>query len=280
MQNQSRRRPRHLAALGAIDGVDATGAVLPRASYEYEVCFKCHANNNAIQPVISRQVASNNLRLQFSPSAISYHPIEAAGKNSDVPSLVPGMSTASLIYCTDCHNSDAGTAAGGTAANGPHGSNGTPLLIAEYDTTDGSTESANAYALCYRCHQRSSLLSNQTFPHSTHVVDQRTPCSVCHESHGIPSAQGTTLANSKLINFDISVVQPLADGTPISYQSTGPRSGTCTLQCHGVEHRNLGYSGGTAVQGAGAVQPAVQATPMLAVPAPSRRNPFAHPGSN
>src|SRR5678810_544614 len=111
-------------------------AAVPRAQFNYEVCFKCHAEQNTVQPFINRQLVQINTRLQFAPSAISYHPITAAGKNMDVPSLVPGMTIGSLIYCVDCHGSDDSKLAGRTGPNGPHGSNVKPLLAAQYDTTD------------------------------------------------------------------------------------------------------------------------------------------------
>jgi nitrate reductase cytochrome c-type subunit len=76
--------------LGAVSGVNSSGAVVPRAHFGYEVCFKCHAEQNTVQPRISRRILQTNMRLQFAPAAVSYHPVEAAGKNMDVPSLSPG----------------------------------------------------------------------------------------------------------------------------------------------------------------------------------------------
>ena len=253
--------------LGSIAGVNSAGSAIPRAQFQYEVCFKCHAEQNADQVhMISRQIVQKNTRLQFDPSAVSFHPVEAAGRNLDVPSLVPSLTTSSLIYCTDCHNSDTSTLAGGSGPRGPHGSNVSPVLIAAYDTVDGTTESAAAYALCYRCHERTTLLSNQTFPHSKHIVDQHTPCSICHDSHGIASAQGNSTNNARLINFDNSVVLPLADGTRASYTSTGARAGTCTMLCHGVEHRDLGYAAGNTVQPPGAPAQLMRRRPGQAAP--------------
>src|SRR5581483_279692 len=150
--------------LGTVAGVNLAGAVIPHAQYNYEVCFKCHAEQNSIQPFITRKILSNNARLQFAPSAVSYHPITAAGKNPDVPSLVPTMTTATIIYCVDCHASDTSKIAGSAGANGPHGSNIRPLLVLPYDTTDNAPENAVSYALCYKCHQRSLILQSPTFP--------------------------------------------------------------------------------------------------------------------
>ena len=235
--------------LGAISGVNAAGANVPRAQFEYEVCFKCHGQTNATPTqTISRQIAQTNTQLEFAQSAVSFHPVEGPGKNPVVPSLVPGLTTASVIYCTSCHATDSGATAGivnVAGAGGPHGSSIRPLLVAPYQTLDGTTESADAYALCYRCHQRSSILGNNSFPqHSKHIVDQRTPCSVCHDGHGISSAQGTPTNHAHLINFDITAVQRDPVTQRLEYQVTGAGSGQCYLSCHGVAHSPKSYTVG------------------------------------
>ena len=227
---------------GRINGVNALGTPIVRAKYEYEVCLKCHGRRSADQPFISRKIVQTNIAREFSPTAVSFHPVEAPGVGRDVPSLIPSMNTGTIIYCTDCHNSDTAKSAGGSGPNGPHGSNFQPMLVAQYETFDGTSESESAYALCYRCHERSSILNNESFPrHSTYIVDQRTPCSVCHDAHGINSAQGSMRNNAHLINFDTSVVQPDPLTHKLEYVSTGMRSGKCFLTCHGKVHSGLRY---------------------------------------
>jgi len=212
------------------------------AKYEYQVCLKCHSANNTVRVVVTRQIAQNNLQLQFNPAAVSFHPIEAIGRNDDVPSLKPGYTVSSMIYCTDCHGSDTSRKAGGTGPNGPHGSKFKPLLLARYDTQDQNPESPATYALCYRCHDRTNLLSNQSFPlHKKHIVDQRTPCSACHDSHGVPSAQGTTMNNFALINFDTTIVRPDALTKRLEYDHLGNRVGKCYLLCHSHNHSGAAY---------------------------------------
>jgi predicted CXXCH cytochrome family protein len=232
--------------LGNIGGVNAAGAAIPKAQYEFEVCFKCHNGQASIQSRVTRQIVQNDTRLEFAPSAISFHPVETQGKNTmAVPSLRPGLTTASVIYCSDCHASDASKAAGSSGPNGPHGSSSAPLLIARYETADFTTESASSYALCYKCHDRNRILTqpqdinapgtpDNPFPtHYLHVVDNRTSCSACHDSHGVSSSQGSAQKNAHLINFDTTVVQPNTVTHTLEYNST---TGNCTLSCHNHEH--------------------------------------------
>ena len=241
MQSATAVAPAISPKLGKVSGVNSAGAEVPVAMFEYEVCFKCHDNNAVTQSTITRQIVQNNTRLEFAPNAVSFHPVEAPGKNTNVPSLRPPMTTATMIYCTDCHASETSTAAGSSGANGPHGSNVTPLLIARYETLDRTTESATAYALCYRCHDRNKILAESSpFKyHKKHIQEYRTPCSICHDPHGISSTQGNVTSNSKLINFDTSAVTPV-NGV-LQYRSTGINQGNCTLMCHGKAHVNKSY---------------------------------------
>ena len=232
--------------LGNVRGVSASGATVAPASHEYEVCYKCHADKSAFtQTWVPRVITQPNTRLEFDLSAISFHPVEGPGRNTNVPSLRAGWSAASMMYCSDCHNSDTGRRAGGTGPNGVHGSNQQPLLIARYRTDDFTTESVSSYALCYRCHERTGsggILDDASFPfHRQHVVDARTPCSACHDAHGISSAQGTRRNNSHLINFDTTIVFPDRVTGMLRYEDTGMNSGSCTLTCHGVDHSPKKY---------------------------------------
>lgn len=222
--------------LGKISGITATGATIAQAQYEYEVCFKCHADQQAITSTITRQVTQNNTRLEFSPSAISYHPVEAKGKNTNVPSLRTGYTINSIIYCTDCHGSETSKKVGGTGPNGPHGSTYKNMLIARYDTADNTGYSTAAYALCFKCHDDTKIYS-ETGPFRYHKkhLEKRTPCSACHDAHGVASP-GTTVKNAALINFDTSIVKP-ADGTgKLEFNQTSPGHGKCFLKCHGENH--------------------------------------------
>lgn len=227
--------PMASGALAGVVGVSASGAVVQPVQYEYELCFRCHADSVARGPAtITRQFIQTNTRLQFFTANQSFHPVETQGKNPNVPSLITPWLTTSIISCTDCHNSDQSPNAGGAGANGPHGSIYAPILERNLNLQDFQSESPQAYALCYKCHSRDSLLANQSFRfHSTHIVKDQTACTTCHDSHGVANVP-------HLINFNTTYVTPSVSGQ-IQYISTGTLHGNCTLMCHGKDHENTGY---------------------------------------
>ena len=220
-----------------VSGISAEGSVVGYATYEYEVCFKCHGNNpDRIESDISRAITQNNTVMEFDQSNPSSHPVVARGVGLNLPSLVPEMGETTMIYCTDCHNSDSSS-----PVKGPHGSQYKYLLAYRYETANDTEENAFAYELCYRCHDRDNILADTSFSaHKKHIVDERTPCSVCHDPHGISFVQGNSLNNSNLINFDISVVLPGTDGI-IEFEDLGLFRGQCTLECHGKKHDSEDY---------------------------------------
>jgi len=230
-----------------ISGVNILGRPVDQAIREYEVCFKCHADNPSRpqSAVVTRDIYQTNTRLEFQPTNPSFHPVAVPRNNHDVVSLISPWRVGSLTKCTDCHNSDAGSALSLNKRAGPHGSIYEPLLIANYSTRDFTSESTVAYALCYRCHDRASILNNESFPlHSRHVVNGRSPCSACHDAHGISRTQGNSSNHSNLINFDRSIVQPASGGlgARIEYEDRGSYRGSCTLTCHSVVHVRFEYA--------------------------------------
>ncbi|RMG68941.1 MAG: hypothetical protein D6710_09505, partial [Nitrospirae bacterium] len=159
------------------------------SSEEYKVCFKCHSSYTTQPPSSAyRDTDFTDFRLddgtplpegdkavEFDPSNSSYHPVEAPGKNQsanlDAQIQWAGLSTSSVIKCTDCHNNnilgESGTA--GRANNytgseplGPHGSTNRWILRANYkrDLTfpRSTTFNENDFALCFSCHDKDKLL--------------------------------------------------------------------------------------------------------------------------
>jgi predicted CXXCH cytochrome family protein len=237
--------------LEKVSGVLSDGLTpLFPAQYEYQICFKCHS---ALAPQtflsgyvpVQRIVNTFDTSAEFRTTNQSYMPVEDRGKNPDVPSLkAPGadpdtpayLSVMGTIYCSDCHGDDAGSA-------GPHGSQYAPLLRKRYETTIGTPENEQNYGLCYRCHDRASILGDVSFQrngslaggHSGHLqspnAGKPVPCSVCHDPHGVPPAPGTE-DHTHLINFDAGIVGPAAGNSYPLFTDQGGRAGSCTLTCH------------------------------------------------
>lgn len=249
--------PKASGKLAGVWGINVTGTKTlpsgtPSSVNEYEICFKCHgdstnmpqATGTPAPPYPNRQAVQWNKRLQFSPSAVSFHPVAGPARATTAPSLKAPWTLTSIISCTDCHDNDTGPNAPtpGTGPSGPHGSNIRHLLAGRYDQdTSNTTESATTYALCYKCHDRTIVLSNASCrEHSRHVTSERASCSICHDSHGIPSSQGTVTNNAHLVNFDRRFVTPSSSGI-LRWEQTSPGRGRCYLTCHGENHNPQTY---------------------------------------
>lgn len=231
------------ATLVNVPGVTIAGARIEKAQHEYEVCFKCHGDGAVpIRRRIQRQAQTDNLRLKLSTGNPSFHPVVLSSPSDETPSLNPDMPRGTMIRCTDCHNNDSGPRAGGGGPDGPHGSNYEFLLERNYNVFDDNAESEFDYAMCYKCHQRSSILSDRSFPsHREHIVEQRTPCSACHDPHGISLAQTAGSDHTHLINFDATIVRPEPSTGRLEFRDLGRFAGSCTLVCHGASHVDRSY---------------------------------------
>ena len=205
---------------------------------EYQLCYKCHSTS-ANLPANETNVAA-----EFRPTNPSYHPVEAEGADAYVVSLKtpyvarkkkPGE--VSIIGCADCHGND-----NPNGPKGPHGSRFRGLLTNHYEQEDGRPESEYAYDLCYKCHDRASILGNESFPyHAQHIEGnpgsgwEGTSCNTCHNPHGSTRYQ-------YLIRFNKDVVRPATDGKlEFDASGVGTRHGSCYLSCHGVEHDPKAY---------------------------------------
>ena len=224
-----------------IIGINQNGGPTDPVQFEYEICYRCHADSPDKPPSsLSRQIEQNNVRFEFDLSNPSFHPVEGPGQNPDCPSLISPFTESSIIYCTDCHASnDASSPAG------PHGSIYPQIMKYNYTTADYTPESYQAYELCYQCHDRNTIISPdpnnfQEKVHNRHIVEENTPCSACHDSHGISSSQGNSINNTHLINFDLNIVQQTTSGN-LRFEDQGSFAGRCYCMCHGKMHNPRFY---------------------------------------
>jgi hypothetical protein len=213
------------------------GNFMTDISQEYELCYRCHAESANLPG------NSTNKHEEFKTTNPSFHPVEGEGKNTFVISLKEPYvaqkqkpKDVSLISCKDCHGSD-----DPNGPKGPHGSIYPGLLVLNYQMGDERSESQEDYALCYKCHDRVSILSNESFQyHSLHIQggsggQDGTSCFTCHDAHG-------SSYYPHLIKFNEDVVFENAD-RKLKYEAQGysARHGACYLNCHGVEHNPKEY---------------------------------------
>lgn len=204
---------------------------------EHILCYRCHGDSANLPGRYT------NKRLEFNVGNKSFHPIESEGKNSAVVSLIrpykaqksaPG--DVSILTCGSCHASDSKN-----SPRGPHGSQYEGILTDHYSKDDNAPENSYQYAICYRCHSRSSILSNESFKfHSIHIQgtpgkSRGTSCYTCHNSHGSQDSK-------YLLKFNPQVVTPNKSGQ-LKYMENGNSrfSGKCFLNCHGVDHNPKAY---------------------------------------
>ena len=177
------------------------GTVSSKPQYEYEMCFKCHSGFTVLpdtsgQPP-SRQALDKGIELN--PANVSYHPVEAAGKNATtaMSNSLAGTSpykqwnytTSSTIRCVNCHGDPAkfeadappsGGAPEPTVALAPHTSQYRGILLQNYrDRTlkaRPETYQAEDFALCFMCHAEAPMTNEGSsatrFPfHKMHVFN-------------------------------------------------------------------------------------------------------------
>jgi predicted CXXCH cytochrome family protein len=223
-------------ALSGVRGVSLAGAQTSALNFEYQLCFRCHADSAGLPvPPTNRQLSQTNTRLEFATNNPSHHAVAGPGVNSEVPSLIAPLTASSTIKCTDCHNNNNGPGAGAGGPAGPHGSSFPNLLERRYETADNTPEGAAVFALCYKCHDRNTVLNGGPEKvHKKHLDDEDTPCNVCHDPHGISATQGNSFNNAHLINFDTDVVSP-SNGR-LRFEKLGSNRGRCFLVCHGKDH--------------------------------------------
>lgn len=192
--------------LTGIWGIEITGAeawnttptlqITTQVSSQEELCFKCHSTSSAwnVTLPLSRlyfdangtTLATENKAFAFNTKNSAYHPVRAQGRNQSnalkwqlegaTSQSVNKLDTTSMIKCTDCHNSDEAGGVQGPASNytgdagtGPHGSENTATLRANYMTSVSTTDLpatpmtkakiAQNFALCFLCHDIDKLLS-------------------------------------------------------------------------------------------------------------------------
>jgi predicted CxxxxCH...CXXCH cytochrome family protein len=191
------------------------GTNLVTATYEYQVCFKCHSSfafGNTSYPTGVSGLQTTDTAAEFSPTNRSGHPV-VTGLSSYTGNTAPKALAASQLLapwntnvgtqtmlCSDCHNTDAAS----PAAQGPHGSAITFMLTGANKawpyTVAGATSgtlfrvstsetgiNTNNGLFCRNCHpQQNSTGSNSVHRNSNIIGGQHgssnnvAACTACH----------------------------------------------------------------------------------------------------
>jgi cytochrome c553 len=177
-----------------------------------------------------------NIRQQFDAGVQSMHPVSRPPLGRRQVSLMSLAVTGSSMSCADCHTND-----DPNGPAGPHGSSYPKLLNRNYNTDLYVDESPYEFDFCYQCHDRNSILADESFPwHSEHLVGDAitgrkgTSCYTCHASHGSQSGQ-------HLIRFNPDRVSPSPRFGIREYRQTGEGRGECYLLCHDHAHEPAAY---------------------------------------
>ena len=121
------------------------------ATYEYEVCFKCHSYfSYGDSPPLSPTdgLAETDPSVEFNPNNQGYHAVvgpskvpqfqDSGGGYHYYGSYVPPWWGGAQLKCSDCHSG---------ARRGPHGSAYPYILKAAY-----SVAAPEDYSICFQCH--------------------------------------------------------------------------------------------------------------------------------
>jgi predicted CXXCH cytochrome family protein len=214
-----------------VPGYSLSGQYLEVSLHEYEICFKCHVDYTGVSE------PGKDAYHDFSLANASQHPVVRGSVGKKSVSLLTPFAAGATMKCSDCHTND-----DPNGPRGPHGSNYRFLLSGNYDTDIYADESPFAYQFCYSCHDRSSILNNESFPlHREHIVGdplrgiRGTSCYTCHAAH-------SSRNNPYLIRFNRDAVSPSRKTGRLDFSVTGSGSGQCYLTCHGHSHEPGSYS--------------------------------------
>jgi len=157
-----------------LSGVDTDLIPANKVTREYQLCFKCHSGSTILDSNAGFGPSRYRLdkAVEFNPNNPSYHPVEAAGKNTtpNMAASLAGVSpykqwnftTSSTIRCVNCHASSAKynlvtpPSAGGDLP--VHTSKNPGILLQNYrnrvlkPVSEGYRDVD--FALCYMCHAK------------------------------------------------------------------------------------------------------------------------------
>jgi hypothetical protein len=140
---------------------------------EYQLCFKCHSGFTKLpaqDPAHPSRWALDK-GIELNPANVSYHPIEAAGKNRNswmqyslsdpATGKLWQFQTTDVIRCENCHGLNTGTGTTPSTLLDNHASLNRGILLRNYQDrvlmTATQAYSSSNFALCYLCHAEAPM---------------------------------------------------------------------------------------------------------------------------
>jgi hypothetical protein len=218
--------------------------------------------------------------VELNPANVSYHPVEAAGKNQQpwMAASLAGPATGKLwafqttdvIRCENCHGTSSATAPTADGLVDNHASQNRGILLRSYRDrvlkTSGQPYASTDFSLCYLCHAEAPMIdtsgnlldaSNFEF-HGKHVAgvanvgggstdidaagagQGNAVCAECHFRIHGDALAVSGQAPNPGLVNFAPDVQPY-NGKLEFIQATATQYGSCTLTCHGKVHSGFSY---------------------------------------
>ena len=182
-----------VSVVNGVAGASPTYTLNPTSTLEYQLCFKCHSGFTQLpanDPAHPSRWALDKA-IEVNPANLSFHPIEAQGKNQTgqmglslsgtSPYKLWTFQITSTIRCVNCHGDSRKATPASLPAPGarlaPHAVKNQGLLMANYrngdlqgtGTTTGLKSSIEPYrpadfALCYQCHAEEPFVDTSGDP--------------------------------------------------------------------------------------------------------------------
>jgi hypothetical protein len=218
-----------VAVVNGAAGTSPAYTLQKTSTFEYELCFKCHSGFTQLPA----QDPSHPSRwaldkgIELNPANVSYHPVEAVGKNQTSamtlslagtsPYKLWAFGTNDTVRCVSCHvDSAAANLVPRPAADASlddHSSQNRGILIAPYKDRALKTRGpylAQDFALCYVCHAEAPMVDDSG--------DVRTDTNFSWHGYHLSSISGNGLG-----------------GLNIDAPGAGPGNATCS-ECHFRTH--------------------------------------------
>ncbi len=179
-----------VAVVNGDAGEAPTYTLQATSDFEYQLCFKCHSGFTELLPQDPAHPSRWSLDkgIELNPANVSYHPVEAAGKNQTTamaeslagtsPYKLWVFETQDTVRCQNCHGDSTATAQTprplADASLDNHASPNRGVLIAPYKDRTLNARGlyqAQNFALCYVCHAEAPMVDDSADPRSDSIFN-------------------------------------------------------------------------------------------------------------